>query len=174
MARLNPPRPLGESDAVEAFDCGRESMNQWFRRHARQNQLHNISRTTVFSESETGAIAGHVTLATGQIERRILPRPAQRDRPSAIPVILLGQLAVDLRFQGRGIARQLLFYALKTSLALSKDIGCFGVITHPLDDRVRAFNARFGFADLPGDPRRSMIVRIADLSASGFTLSPNQ
>lgn len=168
MARLNPPRPLHDRDDVEGFDCGRESMNQWLRRHARRNQAHDLSRTTVFTEEETDAIIGYVTLAAGRIEREYLPKSAQRNRPEAIPVILLGQLAVDKRFQGRGFARQLLFYALKTCLSLSKEIGCFGVITHPLDDEVRAFYARFGFVDLPGDPRRAMIVRIADLEASGF------
>ena len=35
MARLNPPRPLDDQDDVDGFDCGRESMNQWFRRHVR-------------------------------------------------------------------------------------------------------------------------------------------
>jgi hypothetical protein len=42
-------------------------------------------------------------------------------------------------------------------------IGSMGVITHPLDDKVRAFCAKWGFVDLPFDPRRAMIVRIADL-----------
>ena len=50
----------------------------------------------------------------------------------------------------------------------SKDIGCFGVLTHPLDDAVRLFYRDFGFEDLPFDPKRSMIVRIADLVYNGF------
>ncbi len=168
MARLNLPRPLDDGDLVEEFDCGRESMNHWLRRHARRNQAHSISRTTIFTEQDTGTIVGYVTLAAGQIEREYLPKSTQRNRPEAIPVILLGQLAVDRRFQRQGFARQLLFYALKTCLALSREIGCFGIITHPLDDAIRAFYGRFGFVDLPGDPRRAMIVRIADLEASGF------
>ncbi len=170
MARLNPPGPLRDDHTIDDFDCGRESMNNWFRRHARRNQAQNISRTTVFTEAGAGAVVGYVTLAAGQIEREHLPKPARRNRPEAIPVILLGQLAVDRRFQGQGFAKQLLFYALKTCLVLSRDIGCFGVITHPLDDAVRAFYGRFGFVDLPGDPRRAMIVRIVDLEASGFAL----
>lgn len=168
MAGLTPPRPLAPDDAVEDFDCGRPSMNDWFRRHAKPNQDSGISRTTVFTDGAGGRIVGYVTLAAGQIEREYLPKAARRNRPEAIPVILLGQLAVDRQFQGRGFARQLLFYALKTCLALSQDIVCFGVITHPLDDEVRAFYRRFGFVDLPGDPRRAMIVRMKDFEASEF------
>ena len=45
-------------------------------------------------------------------------------------------------------------------------IGSTGVITHPLDDSVRAFYRRWGFQDLPFDPRRAMIARTADLRAN--------
>jgi len=33
---------------------------------------------------------------------------------------------------------------------------------------LHAFHAKFGFVDLPCDPRQSMIVRIADTIESGF------
>ena len=97
-----------------------------------------------------------------------LPKSAQRNRPDPIPVILLGQLAVDKRYQGKGCARSLLFFALKTAVRLAKDVGCYAVVTHPLDDDVRAFYAQFGFEDLPYDPAHAMAVRIADLKQSGF------
>lgn len=168
MAGLNPPRPLEPGDALEGFDCGRPPMNDWFCRHAKRNQEASVSRTTVFTDDKSGRIVGYVTLAAGQIEREYLPKAARRNRPEAIPVILLAQLAADRRFQGKGFARQFLFYALKTCFALSKDIGCFGVITHPLDEEVRTFYHRFGFVDLPGDPHRAMIVRMTDLEQSGF------
>lgn len=143
-------------------------MNLWLRRHALRNQVQNLSRTTLFTEPGSGALAGYVTLATAQIGRELLPKKARRDRPASIPVVLLGQLAVDRRCQGQGLARQLLLYAMSTSVALSRSVECFGVVTHPLDDAVRAFYSRFGFVDLPGDPCRSMIVRIVDLEKSGF------
>ena len=40
--------------------------------------------------------------------------------------------------------------------------------THPLDEQVRAFYARFPFQDLPGDPKRAMFVRMSELVAAGF------
>ena len=168
MAELKPPRPLADDDPIEEFDCGRDSMNAWFRRHARRNHEAGVSRVTVLTEVGTGTIVGYVSLSAGHIEREYLPKSARRNRPENIPVILLGQLAVDRRFHGRGFARQLLLYAFKTCVALSKDIGCFAVLTNPLDDDVRAFYRRFGFEDLPGDPRRSMAARIKDLVHNGL------
>ena len=61
-----------------------------------------------------------------------------------------------------------MLFALTTAVQVSRQMGCFGVLTHPLDDGVRSFYARFGFETLPFDPRRSMIVRIVDLERSGF------
>jgi hypothetical protein len=37
---------------------------------------------------------------------------------------------------------------------------------HPLDDNVQGFYARFGFQDLPFDPRRAMFVCMVDLRKS--------
>jgi predicted N-acetyltransferase YhbS len=168
MAGLTPPRPLTITDDREMFDCGRESLNQWFRRHAWRNQETGASRTSVICDTATNEVVGYVSLSAAQIEREFLPKSAQRNRPDPLPVILLGQLAVDQRHHGKGCARSLLLFALTTAVRLSKEIGCFGVLTHPLDDGVRAFYQRFGFEELPFDPKRSMIVRIVDLERNGF------
>jgi predicted N-acetyltransferase YhbS len=97
-----------------------------------------------------------------------LSTAGQRNRPESIPAALLGQLAVDRRYQGRGYARSLMFFALTTAVNFSKEIGCFCVLTHPLGDSVRTFYRSFGFEDLPYDPAHSMAVRIVDLVHSGF------
>jgi len=168
MAGLTPPRPLREDDDRSTFDCGRDSLNQWFHRHAWRNQEANVSRTSVTCDAKTGEIVGYVSLSAAQVERAHLPKSAQRNRPDPIPALLLGQLAVDQRYQGKGYARSLLLFALATAVRLSRDIGCFGVITHPLDDDLRAFYARFGSEDLPFDPSRAMVVRIVDLERAGI------
>ena len=148
------------------FDCGRESLNAWFRRHAWDNQVSGVSRVNVITDVASGRIAGYVTLSAAQIERAFLPKSQQRNRPDPVPATLLGQLAVDRTFQGQGHAASLLLFALRTALVASETIGSMGVITHPLDDGLRGFYAKWGFQDLPFDPRRAMFVRIIDLRKS--------
>ncbi len=143
-------------------------MNQWFGRHAWANHAAGISRANVICDAATARIIGYVTLSAGQIERAALPKPQQRNKPDPVPVTLLGQLAIHKDHRGRGYARSLLLFALRTALRVSRDVGSFGVITHPLDDRARGFYARWGFQDLPFDPRRAMIVRMVDLERSGM------
>jgi GNAT superfamily N-acetyltransferase len=166
MGEINPPRPLIESDDRSLFDCGRESLNTWFRRHALNNHLNGASRVSVLCEGNS--VVGYVSLSAGQIERSYLPKSRQRNQPDPLPVTLLGQLAVDKKFQGQGHAISLMLYALTTALKASEVIGSIGVITHPLDDQLRSLYAKWGFEDLPFDPHRAMIVRMVDLKVNGF------
>jgi GNAT superfamily N-acetyltransferase len=168
MADIAPPRPLADTDDRNGFDCGRESMNQWFRRHAWANHASGLSRANVVCDAATGQIVGYVTLSAGQIERATLPKPQQRNKPDPVPATLLGQLAVHKDHHGKGYARSLLLFALRAALRASRDVGSFGVFTHPLDDAARGFYARWGFEDMPFDPRRAMIVRMADAERSGL------
>lgn len=165
---VTPPRPLTEADDRAAFDCGRESLNIWFRRHAWANHASGASRVNVICDAVTGAVVGYVTLSAAQIERAFLPKSQQRNRPDPVPVTLLGQLAIHKDYQGQGHAASLLLFALKTSVRAAEIVGSIGVVTHPLDDTVRAFYAKWGFQDLPFDPGRAMIVRIVDLKKSGI------
>jgi predicted N-acetyltransferase YhbS len=167
-AALTPPRPLEAGDDATGFDCGRDVLNHWFRRHAWRNQQSDVSRTSVACDPVTGTIVGYVSLSAAHIERAWWPKARQLNRPDPVPAVLLGQLAVDRRWQGRGVARSLMFYALTTAVRFSKEVGCFCVLTHPLDDDVRALHRSFGFEDLPFDPARSMAVRMADLVHDGF------
>ena len=81
MADVTAPRPLLETDNRSRFDCGRESLNQWFQRHAWTNHAAGISRTNVICDAVTEEIAGYVTLSAAQIERAFLPKSQQRNKP---------------------------------------------------------------------------------------------
>jgi GNAT superfamily N-acetyltransferase len=120
----------------------------------------------VICDASTQLIVGYVTLSAAQVERQFLAKAHQRNKPDPVPATLLGQLAIHLSHQGQGHARSLLQFALTAALRASREVGSFGVLTHPLDDEVRQFYRRWGFDDLPFDPRRSMIVRMVDLEKS--------
>jgi len=122
----------------------------------------------VICDTATGLIVGYVTLSAAQIEREFLAKAHRRNKPDPVPATLLGQLAIDKAYQGQGHARSLLLFALTAALRASYEVGSFGVLTHPIDEQVRQFYRRWGFEDVPFDPRRSMIVRMADLEKSGF------
>ena len=108
MAAVTPPRPLAENDDRSRFDCGRDSLNIWFRQRAWANHASGVSRTNVICDAGTGEILGYITLSSAQIERAFLPKPHQRNKPDPVPVTLLGQLAIHKDHHGQGQARSLL------------------------------------------------------------------
>ncbi len=99
-----PPRPLAETDDRTQFDCGRNSLNHWFRRHAWANHAGSLSRVNVLADASSQRIIGYVTLSAAQIERAYLPKPQRCNRPDPVPATLLGQLGVDKDYQGKGHA----------------------------------------------------------------------
>jgi predicted GNAT family N-acyltransferase len=157
------PRPLAHGDDRALFDCGRPALNEWFRRHAWNNHANGASRVNVIADVASGRIVGYVALSSSQIERAFLPKSRQRNQPDPVPVTLLGQLAVDSAWRGQGHGLSLLQFALRTALKASDSVGSTAVITHPLDESLRGFYARWGFIDLAFDPQRAMIARMADI-----------
>jgi GNAT superfamily N-acetyltransferase len=168
LAAVTLPRPLSATDDRSRFDCGRDSLNAWFHQKAWINSVTGVSRTNLICDAESGEIVGFVTLSAGQVERAFLAKAHQRNKPDPIPITLLGQLAVRRDRQGEGHAASLLLFALRTALRASREIGSLGVLTHPIDDTVRGFYRRWGFEDLPFDPRRAMMIRMVDLEKSGI------
>jgi predicted N-acetyltransferase YhbS len=141
-------------------------MNAWFARHAWNNHQSGACRINVITAVSTGRIIGYVTLSSAQIERAFLSKSHQRNQPDPVPVTLLGQLAVDRAWQGKGLGDSLIQFALRAALKAAESVGSLGVVTHPIDDAVRAFYRRWDFVDLPFDSRRAMIVRMADVERS--------
>ena len=83
MAEVTPPRPLAEGDERDHFDCGRDALNIWFRRHAWHNHVSGISRTSVICDTGTGLIVGYVTLSAAQVEREFLAKTHRRNHNHA-------------------------------------------------------------------------------------------
>ena len=156
MADFLPPRPIADTDDIFDFDCGRDSLNAWLRQHCLRNQETGASRTSVICEAQSGRIAGYVSLSAAQIERAYMLKRDQRNMPDPIPAVLMGQLAVDKRDQAQGVAASLLYSAFKTTLRIAEEVGCFTLLTHPLDEEVRSFYRKFDFVDLPGEARGAM------------------
>lgn len=168
MGRLIGPRPLGPEDDRTSFDCGRSALNNWFSRNAWRNQVSGASRTSVLVDTQTGLVVAFVSISAAEARRAHFPKALQRNQPDPLPAFLIGQLAVDVAWQRQGCARRLMRFALATAVQASTTIGCFCVLTQPLDDEVRRFYREFGLEDLQADPGGSMAVRLSELVRNGF------
>jgi GNAT superfamily N-acetyltransferase len=145
-------RQLEEDDQRAGFDCGDETLNDYLRRFAWQNQVRNrvgVARVAV-EGSHPRLILGYYTLASASISRARLGEAGCSPLPyPEIPVILLARLAVDRRFQHRGIGELLLVHAVDRAVAVGRQVGCRGVVVDAYPKAVSWYE-KFGFLALPG------------------------
>lgn len=95
-------------------------------------------------------VAGYYTLsATGVLLADAPPAVVKHfPRYPVVPAILLGRLAVDTHFRGRGYGELLLLDALYRSLRSSAEIGAAAIIVDA-DAAARTFYERYGFGRFP-------------------------
>jgi GNAT superfamily N-acetyltransferase len=138
----------------ETFDCGDLALNEYIRRYAWQNQVrHQVGTTYVAADERQPLwVIGYYTLAMTEIRSDSVPEAsaALRSLPyAAIPAILLARLAVDARFNGRGLGRKLLADAFRRSVEIGRQVGCRCLIVDAYPGAVDWY-ARFGFIQIEG------------------------
>jgi len=122
------------------------------KKQANQDIKRKLSACFVLNDEETNLLKGYYTLASNSIPQNLIPTEFRKKLPKSyisIPTTLLGRLAIDNRFQGKGIGKLLLIDALKRSYEISKSIGSFAVIVDPLDEDAEKFYDKYGFINLP-------------------------
>ena len=143
---------LNSGHRKNEFSCGKEMLDNYLHRQANQDIKRKLSACFVINDQKTNLLKGYYTLANNSISQETIPEKFKRKLPksySSIPTTLLGRLAIDKRFQGKGIGKLLLIDALKRSYEISKNIGSFAVVVDPLDEDAENFYGKYGFIKLP-------------------------
>ena len=120
----------------------------------------------VFVMFENTVIKGYYTLSNASVPSYLMPESIKKKMPKsyeALPVTLLGRLAVNENFKGLGLGGILLLDALKRSYEVaSKSLGSIGVVVDPLDNQAIAFYEKFGFIRLPDSGK--MFLPMSDIA----------
>jgi GNAT superfamily N-acetyltransferase len=161
---LSAPEPLAAHHDVAAFSCGRAALDLWLKMRALANQEKGF--TVVIVVHEEGRVVGYYGLAPTAAVPSTVPRAIKGGQaPNPIPCLLLGQLATDAAWAGRGIGTGLLRHALARSVAGARLIGGRALIVNALDTDAAAFWKRRGFLPSRDDPL-VLFRSIADIAAS--------
>lgn len=145
---------LQRSHPRKAFRSGVPEVDGWLARNALQNQDKHLSATRVLI-GEAGNIAGHYTLATGQVDFGDLPPEEAKQLPRRLlPVAVLAWLGVSEAHQKKGLGRLLLAQALRDCYDAGQTFAFIAVILDCVNDAAKAFYQRFDFEELPGHPYR--------------------
>lgn len=144
---LTAPEPIGPDHVVEGFSCGQESLDRWLIERASRSEG-RTARTYVVRD-EVRRVAGYCCLSAGSLSHAEAPGRLRRNAPDPIPVIVLGRLAVDERYQGHGVGSGLVRDAMERTVAAAGIIGVRGLLVNALSDEVEGFYLELGFLKTP-------------------------
>ncbi len=156
--------PLTADHDLSGFDCGNTELDRWLTDHAPASQKADLARTYLVMTAD--AVAAYISLTTGSIRSEAAPKRYARGMPRyPIPTILIARLAVDRRYQRKGLGSRLLAEALRLAVAASDTAAARLVVVDAVDDHAAAFYGRWGFIDVPENPHREF-RKISDIRAS--------
>ena len=148
---LSAPAALSAYQDLTQFDCGEPALDDWLKKRALNNES-RFSRSYVVCEGRR--VAAYVCISAGSVERPAALGRIRRNAPEIIPVSIIGRLAVDRAFAGKGLGSDLLAEALQRIAAASRTIGIAAVLVHAKSDAARRFYlSRAEFVEFPPDSR---------------------
>jgi GNAT superfamily N-acetyltransferase len=153
---LTAPEPLASDHELDAFESGIASLDEWLKRRARGNEEEGASRTFVVCAARR--VVGYYCLAAGSVLHATATGKVRRNMPNPVPVLLLGRLAVDRAWQGKGLGADLLADAVLRATGAAESVGVRAILVHAISDDARTFYEKHGFRPSPVEPMTLMIT----------------
>ena len=151
MVAFSAPEPLTAAYDVSEFTCGKPTLDHWLKTRALSNQEKGF--TAVLVVHEAGRVVGDHGLAPTAVVPNALPRAIRTGQPpDPVPCLLLGQLATDVAWAGRGVGTGLVKHALERCVTAAGLVGGRALMVNAVDEEAAAFWQRRGFAPSRDDP----------------------
>ena len=160
---LTAPAPLADRHDLSSFASDSAALDDWLKRRARANQISGASRTFVVCDGER--VVGCYALASGGVNVSAATGRFRRNMPDPIPVALLGRLAVDRGWQGKGLGRALFRDAALRLSNAAEVLGIRGILVHAISEEAKAFYLALGFDPSPLEPM-TLTITMADIDAA--------
>ncbi|MDP6480075.1 MAG: GNAT family N-acetyltransferase [Phycisphaerales bacterium] len=151
-----------------AFSCGHESLDEFLKKFAGQNQKSGISKTYVATRPDDPTVCGYYSASSGAVQFNDIPETLRKRLPKyPIPIAHLGRLAVDAAAQGHGLGELLLMDALARIMSAADAIGIHALEVVAIDENAKRFYLKYGFTELLDDPHH-LYVSIKMLRKAGL------
>jgi GNAT superfamily N-acetyltransferase len=161
---LSGPEPLTATHDLSEFSCGKPSLDRWLKTRALSNQQKGF--TAVLVVHQANRVVGYYGLAPTAVVPSTMPRSIRTGQPpDPVPCLLLGQLATDRNWTGKGIGTGLLKHALQRCVTAASLIGGRALIVNAVDTEAGDFWKRRGFIPSKDDPL-VLFRSIADIAAA--------
>jgi GNAT superfamily N-acetyltransferase len=153
------PAPIDIGHDVGAFNSGVPSLDEWLQKRALKNEKSSASRTYVTCFENK--VAGYYCLSAGAVALQAAPGKLTRNMPDPVPVLVMGRLAIDRKYQNNGLGKALLLDAARRTLQAGEIAGVAALLVHALSEDVKRFYLSRGFLESPIQPM-TLCLRLAD------------
>ncbi|MBD2487423.1 GNAT family N-acetyltransferase [Aulosira sp. FACHB-615] len=153
---LHPPQPIKPEHELTDFNSGNAELDEWLQKRALNNEASGASRTYVVTIEQK--VIAYYCLANGSVLNTTAPGKVRRNMPNTIPVMVIGRLAVDSNWQGKGIGRALVLDAVIRTLQAANIAGIRAILVHVMSEEAKQFYERCGFVASPVAPMTLMIT----------------
>lgn len=152
--------PIGRSHDRKAFDCGTSELNEYLRRHARQNHEGGGSKSFVaVAPTSPETILGYYSISPASIAfAKVPPALTKGLGRYEVAVYRLARLAVALPLQGRGLGGDLLLAAGARALTVAAQVGGVALAIDAKDEKAARWYERFGAMPLLDSSPLSLIL----------------
>ena len=142
-----------------AFSCGEPSLDTYLQRQASQDVKRRAAVVYALTQPGEGRVLGYYTLSAASVRLTDVSEETQKKlaRYPNVAASLIGRLAVDESYKGRGWGAQLLRHALLRTLEQSRELAIAVVIVDALNDDAREFYERYGFRLMTSQSNRLYI-----------------
>lgn len=135
-----------------AFFCEEDPLTEYIRERARHEVTKKVTAVYVIT-NDGKTIAGYYTLSQYAIDVGEIPGEVTKalkvPKYKMLPATLLGRLARDSKFRGRGLGDLLIMSALKQALDTSTTVGSWAVVVEAKNQKAETFYKSFGFISVP-------------------------
>ncbi len=136
----------------DGFACGADVLDRYLREQAFQDVRRLMASCFVAVAPGSDEVAGYYTLAATSVLASALPAETLKRLPRypLLPAAMIGRLAVDQRFHGRGLGGAMLADAAMR--VLNSDSRAFALMVDAKTESAAAFYRWHGFRPLPSLP----------------------
>jgi GNAT superfamily N-acetyltransferase len=157
---LAPERLHAQHDVSQFDNRKHPSLDAWLKSRALPSEGMSARTYVICAHDAPRRVVGYYAISTAMEQRIFLPNAKmRRSMPDQVPLLLIGRLAVDRQYQGKGLGADLLFDGVRRCLEVSEIARVRAIITHAIDDDAVRFYQHHGFLRCPlGD--RIMLLPI--------------
>lgn len=154
------------------FSCGQLTLDDYLRHRLERDVAERtaIGYVSIDVTDPGRRIVGYFTISSFAFAKK---QGRRRDQDKylggygQVPAVLIGRLALDRVYQGRGLGSTILIAALKLILDTSHTLGIAVVVVHAKDDSAATFYEKHGFTRFRDEPAHLYLPLAAFAAALG-------